>query len=647
MRLPSYLQINKYGIYYFRIVFRNDVRLHLNKLEFKRSLRTSVRIHAINLARIFKIEAENAFDHIIINKMNWIETQKFLNHVAEKILSEYNEQLSIRGPYSIVKSYSERQAENDAEYFLKMKVMGYSHVAQDLIDSEDLLWGKQNGHLSSIISIREIANKIIKEYNLTITEDKYEIFCRQIAEMLWGLNIRRKKLIHNFRMRSPHVWFNNSVNNDLNDLISDIQNNNCEINDNNSADLISTIINNDCEIKVCELDIQATGKHLLKEIFDEYIFYALKTEKSIKDISVINYTNKFKLCYDILLFCMNLNGNSRIYIEDINDDHVRTLKYVIERFPRRIDIRFKDYSVVKICELIMNKHQFPVNNEIKKYLNDTIGIKTIQNYTIPLRNAIEFAKTNKIVKESVFDIFKYKVPIKIKKDNQGKPFNIEELNRLFTTEIFTSKTFNRNYKYWLPLILFFTGARRNEICNLKISDQIINEGIHCIIITDSKTSAGIRTIPLHSKLIDIGFIDYIEYQKKKNCEYIFDELVDSHNENKRPTTRGNAVSKWFNNASENENRKGYLDVCGIKDDGKKLHSFRNTFINNLKQQGVEILIIKQIVGHSSNDVTSDVYSEPYNIKMTKMAVERLTFKNNQFPWNINKHYNKIKFPWNL
>jgi hypothetical protein len=178
--------------------------------------------------------------------------------------------------------------------------------------------------------------------------------------MLWGLNIQRKKLIENFRQLSPHVWYDN-----FEDFLLSNNNNAPEKNE------ISTHISNTITPE--------SGKHSLKNIFDDYIFYALNTEKSIKSISVINYTNKFLLCYDVLQYCMNLDENDCINIEDIQIDHVRTLKYVIERFPKRIDIRFKDYSIRKICELIINKNKYPLTNKTKTYLDDKIGIKTIQN----------------------------------------------------------------------------------------------------------------------------------------------------------------------------------------------------------------------------------------------------------------------------
>lgn len=634
MRLPSYLHVNPYGIYYFRVVFPKQVSLKLGKREFKRSLRTAERSVAIKIARIFKIETDNTFQLILNNNMDWIETQEFLNKIAEKILFEFNLQIKSRGPYSIVKTYEEVQAENDAQFFLKLKISDYQYDELDISDSEDILWRKNNGYISSIISIRKIANKIIDENRLDINEEKYEYFCRQVAEMLWALNIQRKKIINNYRKKSSHVWFNEQ---DENELLGRCFENSDDKNyenkyKNNKNDIATT-------------DNIENNRNSLNKIFDNYIYYSLNTDKSIKNTSVISYKNKFELCCNILRYCMELDVDEEIYIENIKIDHVRQLKFIIERFPKRYDIRFKEFSIKGICNLIMKKGVYNLDSKIEAYLQDKIGIKTIQNYTIPIRNTISYAIDNKIIDNNIFDIFKYKISNKIKIENKGKPFDINDLNRLFNTDIFTLKKFNRNYKFWILVILLYTGARRNEICDLKTSDFIKIDGVYCFKITDSKTIAGLRTIPIHYKLIDIGLVDFINFKIKNNCEYIFDELIENKSNSSRPTTRGNAVSKWFNNSSANDNRNGYLDICNINHNGKRLHSFRNTFINCLKQQGVEIYVIKQIVGHSTNDITNDVYSEPYNIKILKNHIDKLHYQDNKFPWNTNKHYKKIKFPW--
>jgi integrase len=61
--------------------------------------------------------------------------------------------------------------------------------------------------------------------------------------------------------------------------------------------------------------------------------------------------------------------------------------------------------------------------------------------------------------------------------------------------------------------------RANEICQLYHGDILKNEGRWCIRIDDRyegqvvKTENSKRTIPIHKKLIDIGFLDYVQKQK--------------------------------------------------------------------------------------------------------------------------------------
>lgn len=56
MRLPSYLQQNHYGFFYVRICFPAPVRLHLQKREFKKSLKTKDKKIAISISRAIKLQ---------------------------------------------------------------------------------------------------------------------------------------------------------------------------------------------------------------------------------------------------------------------------------------------------------------------------------------------------------------------------------------------------------------------------------------------------------------------------------------------------------------------------------------------------------------------------------------------------------------
>ena len=66
---------------------------------------------------------------------------------------------------------------------------------------------------------------------------------------------------------------------------------------------------------------------------------------------------------------------------------------------------------------------------------------------------------------------------------------------------------------WVPWICAYTGARVNEITQLRKQDVFIYEGLQAIVITpDAGTvkDGNMRYVPLHDHLIEQGFIQYVE-----------------------------------------------------------------------------------------------------------------------------------------
>ena len=66
IRTPSYLYLNPYGVYYFRIVIPLDLQNFLDKREIKKSLRTSNRRQAIHIAQNLSVKVNGVFEEIKI-----------------------------------------------------------------------------------------------------------------------------------------------------------------------------------------------------------------------------------------------------------------------------------------------------------------------------------------------------------------------------------------------------------------------------------------------------------------------------------------------------------------------------------------------------------------------------------------------------
>ncbi|MCQ8119949.1 hypothetical protein [Methylomonas rosea] len=113
----------------------------------------------------------------------------------------------------------------------------------------------------------------------------------------------------------------------------------------------------------------------------------------------------------------------------------------------------------------------------------------------------------------------------------------EELQKLFNNPKMKKFAANLDAAHycWLPLIGLYTGARINEICQLNPAEDIKQDsatGIHYFHFTDEspsaegvdksiKTNSSRRVVPIHSKLIDLGFLDYVERVKTAGHKIIF------------------------------------------------------------------------------------------------------------------------------
>lgn len=161
-----------------------------------------------------------------------------------------------------------------------------------------------------------------------------------------------------------------------------------------------------------------------------------------------------------------------------------------------------------------------------------------------------------------------------------KPFTKEEIQKLWD---------NVNEFKWVDsiLILLYSGMRICELLDIEISNTFLDEE-YPYMIGGNKTDAGReRKIPIHNRILPL-VRNY--YEKNKDKKY----LITNHN--------GEQMD-YYNY------RRNKWDVI-MKDFGMDYtpHCTRHTFISLLKSKRADPLNIKRIVGHISNDVTSDVYT---------------------------------------
>lgn len=196
------------------------------------------------------------------------------------------------------------------------------------------------------------------------------------------------------------------------------------------------------------------------------------------------------------------------------------------------------------------------------------------------------------------------------------PWTAEHLGILLGHEIWQKGTLPKDSKagglaaYWVPLLGLYTGARCSELCQLMVQDIDTKATIPTIRITDEgegqnlKSEAGHRTIPIHSELIRLGFLDYV---KSVEGTKLWPNLPQ------REGKPGGYFSQWFGTLRK---------LLGIPA-SIVFHSFRHTVRSNLSTARVPETIIDRLLGHESRgSVGASVYTH-VAINTLKDAIEHL------------------------
>lgn len=135
------------------------------------------------------------------------------------------------------------------------------------------------------------------------------------------------------------------------------------------------------------------------------------------------------------------------------------------------------------------------------------------------------------------------------------------------------------------LLLAYTGARRSEIAKLKVSDVRLDEDSqrHYIMIGDSKTEAGIRQVPIAKRLLDMGFLLYLD--GKKPDAYLFPEI-----------TNRSQVTRLFHAIREQLN----IDYLDDFKNRRIVHSLRHTFVTEIQAKHT-LTLVQQTIGHEHSN----------------------------------------------
>lgn len=201
-----------------------------------------------------------------------------------------------------------------------------------------------------------------------------------------------------------------------------------------------------------------------------------------------------------------------------------------------------------------------------------------------------------------------------KRKKRRLPFDQDDLSTIFGSEVFTkhrrSGGQSGEASYWIPVLMFYTGARPEEVAGLAIQDikQDPEYGWYLDLIDRPsgedldlfgevpsghrrtlKNGHSIRRVPVAQQLIDLGLLRYADWLRQQGHTVFFPTLQkDWHGK------LSGAFSKFFGR---------YLRALGINDERKVMYSFRHTLKDLLEQARVPTKYLQRVLGHTSGDGT--------------------------------------------
>lgn len=184
---------------------------------------------------------------------------------------------------------------------------------------------------------------------------------------------------------------------------------------------------------------------------------------------------------------------------------------------------------------------------------------------------------------------------------EASPFSKDQLQVIFSSPLFTGCKSERlrtqpgltdmsgTSWYWLPLLGLFTGARLNELCQLRIEDVDEDGGIQRLRFRQGDETQRIkggkaREVPLHPELLRLGFLKYVRAKRSEGHERVFPNLTIDR-------------SGYYSDRSSKD-FSSYITKLGIKSDKTSFHSFRHNFKDACRHAGVPPDINDILLGHA-------------------------------------------------
>ena len=340
-------------------------------------------------------------------------------------------------------------------------------------------------------------------------------------------------------------------------------------------------------------------KHQWEKLYDDYLNDP--DSRGLSQSTKIERRARLKLAFQL----MEINS-----VEDVTVDKVRDLRRDLMKYPANCT---KLYSELSPKEAII---------QAEKDKRKTLAVNTVNGYITALSTLCAYAVKETFLDKNPLEGHRIKKTWEeLKRQKEARlPFDKTDLAKAFSTDVYPDRE-KDPAKFFIPLIALTQGMRLNEICQLTVDDIDVVDGINVIKIQRDerksvKNPSSERVVPIHQKLIDLGFLDYVESRRKYGSK---SQVFDCYRSSKGYYS--DAFSKWYGR---------YKKKVGVREK-VTFHSLRHTFTVKSCEANINDRMVDAMCG----------WSEGHTIGSDSMQMHYL----NEFSLEkLYSDFSKLKFP---
>ncbi len=353
----------------------------------------------------------------------------------------------------------------------------------------------------------------------------------------------------------------------------------------------------------------STPKHTIKDVYDSYLLAKQPKQAAKKD---------WHKGWEYFLGLSNLNWDSDI--QEVTPDALREFFNKSEHLPtypnRKIFKGKTPLEMVEICK----------KDKTQKTITAAAYNKHHGGISVVCKHAVE----QRYLSDDPSRGFRRE-----EKDSRTRlPYDEDDMKKIFSHSIFKKPKEQWDEYQWIPLFGFFQGMRLEESGQLllsdikSITDAKSNNIIWYFAVTEydeegerSKDvkSGESRNVPIHKKIIELGFLDYLARAKKSKKASDDTRLFPNLKLFEGRTTH--YFSKWWGR------QRGEF---GISSKQKVFHSSRHTFIDATRETDITTEIRDAITGHKTYVSVAKEYGIGTSIRKMKEAIDKVSYSDEIF-----------------